>query len=145
MSNCRCADERSTGIAGKILSQIGLGDVLDAYPDRLSVGMQRRVAIARAFAIQPDILLMDEPFVSLDDAISQRLRDQLLSLWRAHPTTVIFVTHDLREAFALGDRILELAGSPATLSFDQAITAPRSDRSPELIEQLRTEWMTRAI
>ncbi len=114
-------DER----ARELLVHMGLADVLDAYPGTLSGGMQRRVALARAFAIQPHLLLLDEPFVSLDQPIAERLRTLLLDLWRARPTTVLFVTHDVREALSLADRILFLSATPGRLVHDMTVTLPR--------------------
>ena len=85
-----------------------LHEAANAYPERLSLGMQRRAALARGFILQPEILLMDEPFVSLDDPTATSLRELLMELWHSQPTTVIFVTHDRAEAIQLGTRILRL-------------------------------------
>ena len=111
--------------ARELLVQMGQADVLDAYPGTLSGGMQRRVALARAFAIQPRLLLLDEPFVSLDQPIAERLRTLLLELWQARPTTVLFVTHDVREALSLADRILFMSATPGRLVHDMTVTLPR--------------------
>ena len=111
--------------ARELLVHMGLADVLDAYPGTLSGGMQRRVALARAFAIQPRLLLLDEPFVSLDQPIAERLRTLLLELWQARPTTVLFVTHDVREALSLADRILFLSATPGRLVHDMTVSLPR--------------------
>jgi NitT/TauT family transport system ATP-binding protein len=94
------------------LAEMGLADVRAVFPTRLSLGMARRVALARAFIIQPTLLLMDEPFVSLDEPTAERLRRLLLDTLRAHPATVLFVTHNLREAITLADRIALLAPAP---------------------------------
>ena len=91
---------------------MGLADVRMVFPTRLSLGMARRVALARAFIIEPTLLLMDEPFVSLDEPTAERLRRLLLDTLRAHPATVLFVTHNLREAITLADRIALLAPAP---------------------------------
>ena len=96
----------------ELLRAMELGDVLDAYPGRLSGGMMRRVALARAFVNEPALLLMDEPFVSLDSPTANRLRAMLLAQWRRCGASVLFVTHDLREALALADRICFLSPSP---------------------------------
>jgi NitT/TauT family transport system ATP-binding protein len=112
-----------------LLDEVGLAEARDVYPHRLSVGMARRAAIARAFAIRPELLLMDEPFVSLDEATAERLREMLLALWRSHPTTVLFVTHDLHEAIVLADRILILSAAPGRLLADVAVALPREQRS----------------
>lgn len=109
---------RSRQRALQLLDEMGLGPVLDAYPGRLSLGEQRRVALARAFAIEPDLLLMDEPFVSLDEATAGQLRALLTDLLRRRPTTVLFVTHDVREAFRLADRLVFLTGAPARIAQD---------------------------
>ncbi len=101
-----------------LLTAVGLIDFADQFPERLSLGMARRVAIARAFAVRPDLLLMDEPFVSLDADNAERLRALLGELWASRPTTTVFVTHDLREAVELSDRILIFSPRPATLVRD---------------------------
>jgi NitT/TauT family transport system ATP-binding protein len=111
--------------ARNLLAEMGLGDVLDVYPNRLSGGMQRRVALARAFAIEPRLLLMDEPFVSLDMPAANRLRAMLIELWRIRRTTVLFVTHDLREALALADRVLFMSASPGSVVLEQRVDLPR--------------------
>jgi NitT/TauT family transport system ATP-binding protein len=102
---------RETGL--ELLANMGILDTRDAYPERLSLGMQRRVALARAFAIEPAVLLMDEPFTSLDEGTADRLRELLMAMLAQRPTTVLFVTHDSRDAIRMADRILVLSGSPA--------------------------------
>ncbi len=111
-----------------LLKAMGLADVAHAYPERLSLGMSRRVALARAFAIQPDLLIMDEPFVSLDPSTAGRVRRLLLEIWEQRPLIVLFVTHDLREAIALSDRVLVLSESPMTLVHDIPVNIPRAQR-----------------
>jgi len=113
---------------------------MNAYPERLSLGMQRRAALARGFILEPEILLMDEPFVSLDEQTAASLRDLLMELWHSHPTTVIFVTHDRTEAIQLGTRILRLAPGKASVVQDVSIDlteAQRHDRAAVLAEQNR--------
>ncbi|MGH6815276.1 MAG: ABC transporter ATP-binding protein [Hyphomicrobiaceae bacterium] len=102
----------------ELLVRVGLGEAIDVYPERLSLGMQRRVALARAFALAPNILLMDEPFVSLDERTAQNLRALLIDLCRLRPTTVLFVTHNTAEAAALSTRILRLCALPARIVQD---------------------------
>jgi NitT/TauT family transport system ATP-binding protein len=116
-------------IVPRLLEDVGLAEFADVYPSQLSVGMARRVSLARAFAVEPELLLMDEPFVSIDEPTAQRLRQQLLTLWSTRPTTILFVTHNRREAADLADRILILAGSPARLVADIAIPLARDRRS----------------
>ena len=112
----------------------------DVYPERLSLGMSRRVALIRAFAVNPDLLLMDEPFVSLDAPTARQVRDLLLLLWQKRPHTVLFVTHDLREAIALADRLVFLSGSPMGCVADIKVSIPRIDRNNEsVIEAFRQQ------
>ncbi|MGD9783776.1 MAG: ABC transporter ATP-binding protein [Hyphomicrobiaceae bacterium] len=123
-----------------LLDSVGLAGAGDAYPERLSLGMQRRVALARGFASEPDVLLMDEPFVSLDDPTAEALRRLLIALWRRRPTTVLFVTHDRAEAVMLATRILRLGGSPATVVADDRValsSTSRGDRGAVIDEQRR--------
>ena len=123
-----------------LLAEIGLADAADVYPTRLSGGMARRAALARAFAIAPDLLLMDEPFLSLDAAAADRLRGLLLRLVSTRPVTVLFVTHDLTEAVQLADRILVLSQAPGRVLAEMPITLPRSERrDPDTFSRLRAE------
>src|SRR6185437_2046626 len=101
--------------AERMLREMQLGGFLDAFPGQLSGGQQRRVALARAFVGDPDLLLLDEPFQSLDAPTAQHLRDLLLALWARRRPTILFVTHDLREALSLGDRVLFLSASPGRI------------------------------
>jgi NitT/TauT family transport system ATP-binding protein len=94
------------------LDKVGLEAVADRYPHTLSGGMKQRVAIARALAPEPAILLMDEPFAALDALNRLRLQEELETLWRAQPFTMVFVTHAIDEAVALGNRILVLSPHP---------------------------------
>lgn len=126
----KLAPEEAEGRARELLVAMELGDVLDAYPGTLSGGMQRRVALARAFAIEPQLLLMDEPFVSLDAPTAARLRAMLISLWQRRGTTVLFVTHDLREALALADRVCFMSHAPGRIVLDVPVTLPRP-RQPQ--------------
>ncbi len=99
--------------AARLLGVLGLGGCLDLYPPALSLGMARRVAIARAFAVLPEILLLDEPFVSLDPAMAEQGRGVLVDAWTARRCAALLVTHDLAEAASLADRILLLSAGPA--------------------------------
>lgn len=94
------------------LSLVGLDTHADAYPNQLSGGMKQRVAIARALAIQPRILLMDEPFSALDERTRSRMQAHLIDIWRKIDITILFITHDLNEALLLADRILVLKANP---------------------------------
>lgn len=128
LDNVRLVMEDSPSAQDKaraLLQTMELGDWLEAYPNRLSGGMQRRVALARAFAIEPAVLLMDEPFISLDAPVANRLRTMLIELWQERRLTVLFVTHDLREALALADRILFMSGSPGRVVLELPVDLPR--------------------
>jgi NitT/TauT family transport system ATP-binding protein len=96
----------------RVLALVELSDFGDYYPLQLSGGMQQRASIARAFAIEPAVLLMDEPFSALDELTARRLRQQLLTIWHNFQSTVLFVTHNAFEATFLGDRILMMTKGP---------------------------------
>lgn len=132
-------DPRITNIP-ELLDRVGLKEAANAYPEMISLGMQRRVALARAFVLEPEFLLMDEPFVSLDDPTAQGLRELLVELWTRRPTTVVFVTHDRAEAVMLATRILRLSGGSASILEDIPVSlslAERSDRDKVREEQRR--------
>ena len=118
---------------GDLLETLGLASHLGRYPGELSLGLARRVAIARAFAIRPDFLLLDEPFVSLDEAVADRLRDELVALTTRTRITTLFVTHDLSEAVRLADRLFFLADRPTHIIFESALPPPRGSRSKDAI------------
>jgi len=99
----------------EILRAFGLGDVLNRRPAELSGGMRQRVAIARVFALAPAVLLMDEPFSSLDEMTSEVLRHELLTLWQNNRTTVVFVTHSVSEAVLLSDEVVVMSPSPGEI------------------------------
>ncbi len=101
--------------AEKMIDLVGLGEFADSYPKELSGGMKQRVGIARALAVDPEILLMDEPFGSVDAQTKQRLHGELLDIWRETGKTVMFVTHDVDEAVTLADRVVVLTGSPGSV------------------------------
>jgi ABC-type nitrate/sulfonate/bicarbonate transport system ATPase subunit len=104
-----------------LLRTLGLWPARDAFAAKLSLGMARRLAIARAFVIDPDLVLLDEPFVALDEATAAEARQVLLDAWRQRPMSALLVTHDLVEAATLADRILLLSGSPARVIHTLAV------------------------
>jgi NitT/TauT family transport system ATP-binding protein len=124
----------------ELLAEVGLADVAAFYPSRLSGGMARRAALARAFAIDPDLLLLDEPFISLDAAAATRLRALLLRLVAARPATVLCVTHDPAEAVTLADRILLLSPGPGRVVAEMPIRIPSEQkRKQQMVRKLCAE------
>ncbi|MBS3964881.1 MAG: ATP-binding cassette domain-containing protein [Methylomonas sp.] len=132
-----------TTLIDQLLVTMQLEPCQHDYPQRLSLGMQRRVAIIRAFAINPDLLLMDEPFVSLDAPAARQIRKLLRCLWQQRPHTVLFVTHDVREAIALADRLIFLSPSPMQTLADIAVDIPREQRDDEVaIDTFKTRLLS---
>jgi NitT/TauT family transport system ATP-binding protein len=111
--------------AAAALDLVGLAHLADRWPHQLSGGQRQRVALARALAVQPYVLLMDEPFGALDAITRESLQDELLRVWQATGKTIVFVTHDIGEAVYLADRVVVLAGSPAGIRSTHRIEAPR--------------------
>jgi ABC-type nitrate/sulfonate/bicarbonate transport system ATPase subunit len=108
-----------------LFAALGLGAHREHFPGELSVGQARRVALARAFAVKPDLLVLDEPFVSLDDALAERLRDELATLVTSSRVTTLLVTHNLDEAIGLADRVFLLSSSPTHVVAEVPIARPR--------------------
>jgi NitT/TauT family transport system ATP-binding protein len=113
-----------------LLLEVGLGGFLDAYPHELSGGMQQRVALVRAFALDAPVLLMDEPFAALDEITRSEMRYLLLRLCEQRQVTVVFVTHSIAEAVMLSDRVVVLTGRPGRVDTDETIPLARP-RRPE--------------
>ena len=109
----------------RLLRQVGLWDAADRYPRQLSGGMQQRLQIARCLALEPKMLLMDEPFGALDAITRQNLQDEVARLARETGMTVIFITHDIEEAVYLGDRVVAMEGRPGRISAVLDIDLPR--------------------
>ena len=126
---------RNAGLDG-LFDSLDLAGMRSLFPSELSLGLARRVALARAFATEPAILFLDEPFVSLDENTAGRLRDLLLSVWSAKPTTALMVTHNLREALMLSDRIIVLSPRPAHVLGVFDVRLPRQYRKPEVMSDL---------
>lgn len=126
-----------------LLQQVNLKSVIDQYPGQLSGGMKRRVSMVRAFINQPQILLMDEPFQSLDEPTANGLRTMLFELWEQTLPTVLFVTHSLREALAVADRILFLSDKPARVLLDYTVEASRPRQlEDEAVTTMHTQLLT---
>lgn len=123
------------------LERVGLAGYGDDFPTQLSIGMQQRVAVARALAVEPDILFMDEPFSSLDELTALRMRRELLDLWAEQRCTVVFVTHNPTEAAFLADRVVIMAAGPGRITEEIDLRArlprPRDAEDPRLWEVSR--------
>jgi len=140
----------------ELLVKAGLGDALHKLPAQLSGGMRQRAAIVRAFGLQPDVLVMDEPFSALDEFTRESLQDQLLDLWEELRTTVLFVTHSVSEAVRLSDTVVVMAPNPGRIveSIDVDLPRPRGERLfgerrfheyEDLVrERLRRAWSSEA-
>lgn len=107
------------------------------FPGELSLGLARRVALARAFAVEPDILVLDEPLASLDDALAARLRDEIATLVASRPVLTLLVTHSLDDAVRLGDRLFFLSPRPARIVAEVPITVPRAARGDAEISAIK--------
>jgi NitT/TauT family transport system ATP-binding protein len=122
-----------------LFATLGLTAHRSHFPGELSLGLARRVALARAFAVDPDLLLLDEPFVSLDDALAARLREELALLVNRRPVTTLLVTHNVDEALDLADRLLLLSASPTRVIAEMPVPRPRIKHTPEEIAAMRSE------
>jgi NitT/TauT family transport system ATP-binding protein len=117
------------------LERVGLRDFADRYPHQLSGGMRKRTSLAQTLALDPDIILMDEPFSALDVQTRQLMENEVLDLWAAKRKAVLFITHDLDEAIAMSDRVVVLSAGPATRPIGEfAIDLPR----PRDVSEVRT-------
>jgi len=124
-----------------MLEAVGLAEQQHAFPNQLSGGMQRRCALARAFVVEPALLLMDEPFVSLDAPTADRLRGLLMKLWQTARPTILFVTHNLREALTMADRVLFMSTQPARVIMDFPVPLKR----PRGLEDARTSRLQETL
>lgn len=118
--------------ARKLLEQVGLTQWINHYPHQLSGGMRKRASLARTLVYNPPVVLMDEPFGALDAETRAQLQAELLALWSSQKKTILFVTHDINEAIALGDRVVVLSGSPGQIVLERQIDIDRP-RNPELV------------
>jgi len=123
----------------ELVEILGLNSHLTRYPGELSLGLARRAAIARAFAVRPDFLLLDEPFVSLDETVAARLRDELVALTTRTKITTLFVTHNLDEAIQLSDRLFFLSDRPTRVIAEKSLPPPRGKRSKDIVASIGDE------
>ena len=128
------------------LEAVGLRGQGERYPRELSAGMQQRVGIARAFALEPRLLLLDEPFSLLDGLTRMELQDELMDLWEAKRKTVIMVTHDVDEALLLADRVVMMTSGPsATIGEILTVPFPRPRRREEILAGADYFWLRDSI
>jgi nitrate/nitrite transport system ATP-binding protein len=140
--------QKGREIADKYLALVGLNNIADCYPEELSAGMRQRVGIARAFALEPKVLLLDEPFSLLDVMTRMELQDELMRLWENERKTVLMVTHDVDEALLLADRIVLMTNGPAA-TVGEIIAVPFARRRERLsivddplYQQVRAQLIT---
>lgn len=120
-----CSKQEVEKITDYYIKLVGLDGFKNAFPKELSGGMRKRVDIARAYANRPEILLMDEPFGSLDSQTKANMQTELLQIWNEDRKTVIFITHDLEEALYLSDRVVVLTPRPSKIYYEIAVDLPR--------------------
>ena len=137
------AEDLTNAELEQLAASVEIADKLPRYPQELSLGLARRVALARAFAPRPDLLLLDEPFVSLDERTADRLRRLLLEVWSARPTTAILVTHNAREAILLADQLVLLAPRPTHVVAVVPISVPQDERDPATVEEIYADLLKR--
>jgi len=125
-------DER----AAEIMELVGLSSCADLYPNQVSASMMQRIAVSRAFAVNPDLLLMDEPYGQLDVKLRFYLEDELISLWQKLSSTILFVTHNIEEAVYVAERVLILTNKPTKIKAEIKVDLPRPRKliDPRFVE-----------
>ena len=124
--------QEALGRVQRLLDTFRLSEVADRYPAQLSGGMKQRVGMARALAVEPELLLLDEPFSSVDAITREALQNEVLQLWERQRMTTLLVTHDIDEAILMADRIVVISGPPGRISFELPIGLPRPRSSQEI-------------
>ncbi|MBY8975696.1 ATP-binding cassette domain-containing protein [Rhodobacteraceae bacterium NNCM2] len=139
--NVALAARVTDAAARTLLKSVGLEDAADQYPEMTSLGMQRRAALARALAVRPGLVLMDEPLVSLDPENAAQMRDLIRTQLSSSGASAVITTHDRHEALSLADRVLELEGTPARLIRDRHSPLGRKERTnPSSVDALYNRW-----
>lgn len=133
------APEARTDEIDALLDELGLAEHATHYPDELSLGLARRVALARALAVKPDLLLLDEPLVSLDTTLARELRERIALMIEEKRITTLIVTHDLSEAIALADRVFLLSPRPGRIVSTLDIATPRRRLGSEMARALEAQ------
>lgn len=141
LKNAGVPDAEREATVTQWLAKVGLTDAAELHPHQLSGGMRQRAALARAFALRPQVLLMDEPFSALDAPSRDRLHVELQDLWQETGTTIIFVTHNVREAVALGSRVVVLSSGPGHIIGEVAVGLQR----PRVVESDRVVALAREV
>ena len=133
-------------IVARYLEKVGIAKFARAYPYQLSGGMKQRASVARAFATDPQILLMDEPFASVDEQTRVLLQEELLRIWETDRKTVVYITHSIDEALVLGDRVLVMSARPGRIKAEIEVTLPRPrsvyelKSTPEFADLVARVW-----
>ena len=125
--------------ASDIMELVGLSSCADLYPNQVSASMMQRIAVSRAFAVNPDLLLMDEPYGQLDVKLRFYLEDELVNLWQKLNSTILFVTHNIEEAVYVAERILVLTNKPTKVKAEIQVDLPRPRKliDPRFVELRR--------
>ncbi len=145
MQRRKSAESRET--ARRLIDLVGLTGFAESWPSELSGGMQQRVNLARALATDPELLLLDEPFASLDAQTRETMQQELLRIWSQTRKTAIFITHDIAEAVFLADRVIVFTSRPGRVKLDVKIDLPRPrdlrlKREPRFVDHERAIWET---
>jgi NitT/TauT family transport system ATP-binding protein len=131
--------QQSSDLPWRYLDRMGVGNVRKSFPGELSLGMARRVSLARAFAVQPQLLLMDEPFVSLDQQNAEVLRELMMEVWLENRCAVLLVTHDLDEAIRFADRIIFFGNDPTSIVRESLIQTQQIERNSLIRSEIRQQ------
>ena len=140
LKGLKLSDQEKSARVDEVLKLTRMQELADRWPHQLSGGQVQRGGIARALAVHPHLLLMDEPFSAVDAITRRHLQDQLLTIWNETRKAVMFITHDIEEAVYLADRVIVLAGSPGNVVLDKCIDIPRPrKRNADELQQLAND------